>query len=91
MSSVLVPNQISLIVNSNPADGAKNLSAEVFIDDMIVICLDVESLIGKATNAIPLILDAIFRPIFKETVKRLPILNRIKIMAEGHLEEIKQS
>ena len=28
MSSVLVPNQISLIVNSNPADGAKNLSAD---------------------------------------------------------------
>jgi len=68
---------------------AKNLSAEVFIDDMIVICLDVESLIRKATNAIPLILDAIFRPIFKETVERLPILNRIKTMAEGRLEEIK--
>jgi len=68
---------------------AKPLSAESFIDDMVIVCLDCKKYIDRAINAIPLILDAIFRPILNETVKRMPILNKIKTMAEGRLEEIK--
>jgi len=69
---------------------AKQLvSAEVFINDMIMVCLAFEKYIRKATNAIPLILDAIFCPILNETVSRQPILNAIKTMIKGCLEEIK--
>jgi len=56
---------------------------------MIIICLAFEKYIKKATNAIPLILDAIFRPILNQKVSRQPILNAIKTMIEGCLEEIK--
>ena len=57
---------------------------------MIIICLGFKTYIDRAINAtIPLILDAIFRPILNETVERLPILNKTKTMVEGRLEEIK--
>ena len=68
---------------------AKHTSFDLFIDDMIICVLDDINLIDRATNAIPLILDAIFRPIFKEKIDRKPILNEAKTNAEGRFEETK--
>ena len=68
---------------------ARRTYYDVFIDDMIICVLDDEDLLEKATNAIPLILDAIFRPIFKEKIERMPILNEAKTNADGRFEEVK--
>ena len=67
----------------------KGISIECYIDDMIIVCLDSARNIERALNAIPLILDTIFRPILGEWVTRMPILNYAKTMAESRLEEIK--
>ncbi len=67
---------------------ARKLSIRVFIDDLISICLANESLIMRAIHAVPLILDAVFRPNFEnELVARNPILSQEKLLAEGILSE----
>ena len=68
---------------------SKEISIECYIDDMIIVCLSTAYNIERAINAIPLILDTIFRPIIGERVTRMPILNYAKTLAEGRLEEIK--
>jgi hypothetical protein len=67
----------------------KGITIECYIDDMIIVCLDSAYNIERALNAIPLILDTIFRPLLKERVTRMPILNYSKTIAESRLEEIK--
>ena len=66
----------------------KKLSIRVFIDDLITICLAQEGLILRAIHAVPLVLDAVFRPNFDdELVNRNPILSQVKLLAEGILSE----
>jgi hypothetical protein len=66
----------------------KQLSIRVFIDDLITICLAQEGLILRAIHAVPLVLDAVFRPNFDdELVNRNPILSQVKLLAEGILSE----
>ena len=74
-----------LMINYEP----RSLSIRVFIDDLITICLAVEGLIPRAIHAVPLVLDAVFRPNFDdELVNRNPILSQSKLLAEGILSEI---
>eukprot|EP00979_Chaetoceros_neogracilis_P014856 scaffold4950_cov161-Chaetoceros_neogracile.AAC.2 len=71
---------------------AKEISFDCYIDDMIVVCLMVKDNVQRALNAIPLILDSLFRPIMsEEPVERNPILSVDKLLAEGRLEEMKKT
>jgi len=57
---------------------------------MIAICLMVKDNMQRALNAIPLILDSLFRPIMsEEPVKRNPFLSVAKLLAEGGIDETK--
>lgn len=69
---------------------AKQISVEVYIDDLITVCLLLPGNLERATHALPIILDCIFRPTSKtESVQRNPILQQAKLMAEDKFEEIK--
>ena len=69
---------------------AKQISIEVYIDDLITVCLLLPGNFERAKQALPLILDCLFRPTsLTETVQRNPILQQAKLMAEGMFEEIK--
>lgn len=60
---------------------------EVFIDDFLVfvVCSSMDN-VHRAFHGIPLILDCIFRPTSpSEAVARPPILNPVKLAAEGTL------
>lgn len=69
---------------------AKQISFDCYINDMITVCLMINENMQKAMNAIPLILDSLFRPInSNEPVARNPILRVAKLLAEGGMEETK--
>ena len=69
---------------------AKEISFDCYIDDMIAVCLMVKDNMQRALNAIPLILDSLFRPIMsEEPVERNPILSVAKLLAEGGMDETK--
>ena len=74
-----------LMIHYEPSD---LWSIRVFIDDLITICLAVEGLIPRAIHAVPLVLDAVFRPNFDDKlVNWNPILSQSKLLAEGILSE----
>ena len=69
----------------------REISARVYIDDLINITLALPHLIQKAIHAIPLVLDAIFRPnTDEEQHQRNPILNEKKTLAEGILSDCRE-
>ncbi len=64
------------------------ISIRVFIDDLITITLALPDLILRAIHAVPLVLDAVFRPNFvREFLNRNPILSQKKLWEEGILAE----
>lgn len=72
-----------------PKISPKPIYIDGFIDDAITIALMVENIMEKASNAVPLAMDCIFRPLDnKDTFERVKILQKEKLMAEGGLNEI---
>ena len=66
----------------------KPINIDGFIDDLITVAILDEENTEKAKHALPLALDAMFRPLSKEDkFERVNILSKEKMIAEGALSE----
>ena len=69
-------------------DTSYDLSIDVYIDDLITICIDKLGIPARALGAVPLAIDAIFRPVQSdEPVSRSDLISPAKQAAEGNLSE----
>jgi hypothetical protein len=79
------PLQDNIKCNDSYQDG--------YIDDLIAIVVaSSHEILSKAKHGVPLILDSLFRPLFKEDeshIERVPLLAPDKLIAEGGLTETK--
>ena len=68
----------------------RDIITDNFIDDLFQACLDEGDKPSRIKHAIPLVLEAFFRPLHPDDASpRDPIINMTKHQAEGRLEESK--
>ena len=73
-----------------PINTKTKSQTDVYIDDMITVCLAQENIIRRAEAAVPLAIHTIGRPVHEsEPIHRCNLLCFRKLIAEGRLEEVK--